>query len=61
MKFWLDLLNDGSFTLYTIEDREEVTSGRLSDIMEEGDDWQDALDRYFESRFGIKPNEWEIG
>lgn len=61
MKYWLDLANDDSFTLYTVEDKEEVATGRLSDIMEEGDDWQDALDRHFESQYGIKPSEWEIG
>ena len=61
MKFWLDLYGDDEFTLYTVEDKEEVATGRLADIMEEGDDWQDALDRHFESKFGIKPNEWEIG
>ena len=61
MKYWLDLANDDNFTLYTVEDKEEVATGRLSDIMDESDDWQDALDRHFESKYGILPNEWEIG
>ena len=31
------------------------------EIIESGDDWQDALDRFFEKELNIQRNEWEIG
>ena len=49
------------FTLKTIEERDDFCTGRLSDIQGADVDWQDALDKYFEEKFDIKPNEWEVG
>ena len=49
------------FTLKTIEERDDFCTGRLSDIPGADVDWQDALDKYFEEKFDIKPNEWEVG
>ncbi len=65
MTYWLNLFNDGSFALLPIEDENlDIYEGHLSDagITEENDpQWTNKLDDYFESQYGIKPSEWEVG
>jgi len=62
MKYFVDLHNDNTFDLVSIEDRETVFTGNLDDIgIEENDEqFSNKLDDFFET-LGIKPNEWEIG
>lgn len=62
MKYWLDLNGDG-YELKTIGEDEVIEEGKLSSLgIEENDpDYQDKLDRHFEEKFGILPEEWEVG
>lgn len=55
-----DTIDQDAFTLNTV-DHDEVYAGRLSDIVKDGDEWQDALDRFFEKELGIAPADWVIG
>lgn len=63
MKYFLDFdsTDFDLFRLKTCEDHDVVYTGRLTEIVENGDDWQDALDRFFEKELNIQRNEWEIG
>jgi len=63
VRYFLDFdpFDQDAFCLMTTDGHDTVCEGRLSEIMEQGDDWQDALDRHFEKTLGILPNEWEIG
>lgn len=58
--YYLDFDDQDAFTLNTV-DHDEVYAGRLSDIVKDGDEWQDALDRFFEKELGIAPADWVIG
>lgn len=63
VRYFLDFdpFDQDAFCLMTTDGHDTVFEGRLSEIVEPGDDWQDALDRHFEKELGILPNEWEIG
>lgn len=63
MKYFLDFnaMDQDKFELKTIEEHDTVCEGRLSQIEGADADWQDALDRYFETQYNIKPTEWEVG
>lgn len=54
-----DPFDQDAFTINTV-DHDEVYAGRFSDIVN-GEDWQDALDRFFETELGIAPADWVIG
>lgn len=51
----------GWIELKTVDDHNIVWEGRESAIPGYEDNWQDALDKFFEANLNITPDEWEVG
>lgn len=60
VRYWLDMtISNGGYILSTVGDNNIIEANIIPSTVD--GDWQDALDRYFESKYGILPSEWEIG
>lgn len=65
-RYWLDMGTEMTLYKKPVDDDdmdEEVWSGTMEEAGTcEGDpNWQDKLDAFFDNKFGIKAEEWEIG
>lgn len=73
--YWIDLTGPKGGVAYFREKfdeydemdgyhNDEIWSGHLSEIGinedDENDDWQTKMENFFEERFGIDPDQWEI-
>ena len=61
IKYFLEDNGADVWTLRDKETREEIITVHDPEISGYDNDWQDALDRFFEENYGITPDEWEIG
>lgn len=62
MKYFVDM-QDRFWDLVRIEDREIIYTGTYKEvgIKEDDDQYTNKLDVFIEKKFGITPDEWEIG
>ena len=61
IKYFLEDNDEDVWTLRDKETREVVSTVYGNSLPGYDENWQDALERYFEENYSITPDEWEIG